>query len=48
MNIISIAELQNNPGKILSYIERGERVQINGRNSPIAHIVPYKKKEAKK
>ncbi len=47
MNVINIVELQSSPDKILSFIEKGERVQILDRNIPIAHIVPYKKTEQK-
>ncbi len=47
MNVISIVELQNDPGKILSFIEKRERIEIYGRNSPIAHIGPYMKKKQK-
>ncbi len=47
MNVINIAELQNDPGKILSFIEKGEKIQICNRNIPIAHIVPCKEKKPK-
>lgn len=47
MNVISAAEFQNDPGKILSFIEKGERIQIRSRNIPIAHIVPYKENNKK-
>ncbi len=45
MNVINIAELQNNPDKILSFIEKGEKVQIRDQSAPIAHIVPCGKKK---
>ncbi len=45
MNIINISELQNDPDKILSFIEKGEKVQIRNQSVPIAHIVPYRKKK---
>ena len=40
MRVANIAELRNKLSKILSYVEKGERVQICKRNMPIAQIVP--------
>ncbi len=47
MKVANIAELKNNLSQILSFVEKGEKVQVCKRNIPIAYIVPLdeKKKE---
>ena len=47
MKATNIADLKNNLSKILSYVEKGESVQICKRNIPIAKIVPIDKKTEK-
>ena len=47
MKVTNIAELKNNLSKFLSFVEKGEKVQICKRNIPIAHIIPYKKRPGK-
>ena len=40
---LNIVELKNNLGRMLSIVEKGERIQVCRRNIPIAHIVPLEK-----
>lgn len=47
MKVANIAELKNNLSKFLSYVEKGEEVQICKRNVPIAHLLPINIREKK-
>ena len=40
MKVTNIAELKNNLSKFLSFVEKGEKVQICKRNIPIAKLIP--------
>jgi antitoxin (DNA-binding transcriptional repressor) of toxin-antitoxin stability system len=42
MKTLTITELPDNLKSILTYIEKGEKIQIRRENTPIAYIVPCK------
>ncbi len=43
MKIANIAELKNRLSEFLSYVERGEEIEVRKRNIPIARVVPILK-----
>ena len=43
MKIANIAELKNRLSEFLSYVERGEEIEVRKRNIPIARVVPIAK-----
>ena len=46
MQVANIAEFKNKISEYLSYVEKGEEVEVRKRNVPIARIVPVKKPSA--
>ena len=48
MKIANIAELKNRLSEYLSFVERGEEVEVRKRNVPIAKVVPIIAREENK
>ncbi|HEY2931223.1 MAG TPA: type II toxin-antitoxin system prevent-host-death family antitoxin [Acidobacteriota bacterium] len=40
MKIANIAELKNRLSEFLSFVEKGEEIEVRKRNVPIARVVP--------
>ena len=45
MKTANIGELKDNLGKLISYVEQGEVVEIRKRNVPVALLVPHDSKK---
>ena len=45
MKMANIGELKNNLSKFISFVEKGEVVQICKHNVPVARLVPYESKK---
>jgi prevent-host-death family protein len=48
MKVASVADLKNRLSEFLSFVERGEEIEIRKRNVPIARVVPLLRQRANK